>query len=260
MKIDTDTKLFFSVAGKPGNFGSYMYNSAFEKLGINAIYKPLQLDCKTNFDRFFDFLFALKRINASGLSVSMPFKKFAAILGFYKSEEVKNTNNSNTLKFEHNGEVNSKTYCYNTDCLGFEQACENILSRAKSAVIFGTGAVADSIAYTLNKRNINFFYTKNPENLIDNKFEFLINATPVGMDGIEDTIFNKKIVKYYKYVFDVVVKKETNLIKLSKNSMIECVSGWAMSKCQLREQFKIYTGQEYPEDLLNNNIKELGYE
>ena len=90
MKIDTDTKLFFSVAGKPGNFGSYMYNSAFEKLGINAIYKPLQLDCKTNFDRFFDFLFALKRINASGLSVSMPFKKFAAILGFYKSEEVKN--------------------------------------------------------------------------------------------------------------------------------------------------------------------------
>lgn len=261
MKINFDTKLFFSVSSNPGSFGAYLYNKVFQEMGINAIYKPLKLGGnEEGFQNFFEFVSALKKIKAAGLSISMPFKRLASLCAWHGSEEVNQTKNCNTMVFEYKEDGLGRSHCYNTDCFGFEKSCENILNKAKNAAIYGRGAVADSIAYVLKKRNIDFFMTKDAENLVNRGIDFLINATPVGMPGTEDNVFNKKIVKDYKFVFDVVVNKDTNLIKLATQFEKENVPGWKMSKYQLLEQYKLYIGQEYPEDLMNEGLKELGYE
>ena len=259
MMVNKDTKLYFSVSMKPGSFGVMLYNSAFEALGINAIYKPLSFNCEDNLSRFYEFVSSIKRVGASGLSVSMPFKRLAPLFSWHNSKEVTETKNCNTIIFEYE-EKCIRSYCHNTDVVGFEKACSDILKKTKNAVIFGRGAVASSIAYVLKKHDVSFFMTKAPESLINRGVDLLINATPVGMEHVEDTVFSKAIVKEYKSVFDVVVKKETNLTNLAKQLGKEHVAGWKMSKHQLQEQFKIYTGQEYPEGLMVKNLKEMGYE
>ncbi|MBI2449324.1 hypothetical protein HYV49_03425 [Candidatus Pacearchaeota archaeon] len=258
--INNQTKIFFSISSNPGNFGAYLYNKAFQELNIDAIYKPLKLDSKYQLTDFINLLSVFKIIGTSGLSVSMPFKRYAYLAIRSEDAATEEIGNANTIVFDEH-----TSYCYNVDHIGFEKSCydrlyqQDILDESKSAIIFGKGSVANSIAYVLKSRNIDFFMTKDPENLINRGIDFLINATPVGMDHIQDDVFNKKIVKDYKFVFDVVVKKETNLIKLARELNKTYVCGWQMASKQLTEQFKIYTKKEYPEDLMNIGLKELGY-
>lgn len=89
--------------------------------------------------------------------------------------------------------------------------------------------------------------------------DLLINATPVGMDEIPDDIFISEVIERFKYVFDVVVKRETNLIKNAIKLNKLCVSGVSMSFEQLCEQFRIYTGEDAPRDILVRELQENGY-
>lgn len=258
MIIDKDTKLYFSVSSKPGNFGATLYNAAFEKLGINAIYKPLYCD-KSNFPNFFRGVSGF----AAGLSISMPFKKDAFYLCDIFGDIAKDIGNVNTVIFSN---AFLKGFGYNTDYHGFMNSCKSGLLKngIKNVLIFGNGSVARTIKIALNALEISHtVVTKDDDYYLVNKgkkYDALINATPVGMDGFPDNVFEEHMVKNYKFIFDVVVKKETNLINLAKKLDIPHVNGVSMSLEQLCEQFQLYQpGREAPRDLFEKTLKEHKY-
>ena len=255
MIVNKDTKLFFSVSEIAGNFGSLLYNSAFEKLNINAIYKPLQLNRTQNFNLFLEGLMYLKPL---GLSISMPFKTKA--YEYYSKRcpdpivhEIKNVN---TYKFTEDSYI---VDCYNTDYYGFEMTYDSFLSECKTVAIFGDGAVSKTIQSVLRKKKISFSVVERRDNGVFPESDLLINATPIGMDGIEDTVFTKDIVKKYKEIFDVVVKKETNLSNLAKNCNVPYTSGVWMSYFQLRRQWNLYNLGPSPDGLFLKLLKENNY-
>jgi len=262
MKIDKDTRLFFSISTNPGNFGATLYNRAFEELEINAIYKPLKLD-----DIFGIYVNSLRSsIKPEGISVSMPYKRdaYKYVLGAGGEVPVW-VKNINTVVFRNknlNDPLLNGARCYgeNTDIAGFEQSCYYFLLNSKNAVVYGDGALAESIRFVLNKYNIPFVTVKR-----DGKWfpeaDWLINASPVGMKHIVDTVFTEEVVNKYENVFDCVVSAEgiTNLIELSVRLDKYCVNGVDMCISQLCEQFKIYTKQEAPRDLFEQVLQENGY-
>jgi shikimate 5-dehydrogenase len=234
--INKDTKLFFSISSKPGNFGASLYNKFFKEFNLNSIYIPVGFNNKTKVNNFMEGIYDI----VSGVSVSMPFKKLMySSCAVIKSIECQYTKNCNTLLFK-----DDNIEAHNTDCFGFEESCKDLLLNSKTATIFGNGAVADSIQYILKKYNIDFkcFGRLDIVPISESEGDLLINATPLGMDGIKDNVFNKKNVEKYKYIFDVVVNKETNLIKLARDLNKDHISGTIMCLYQFQKQFELYTG------------------
>ncbi|MDO8659949.1 MAG: hypothetical protein Q7K54_05130 [Candidatus Parcubacteria bacterium] len=258
MIVNQHTQIFCSVSSHPGSFGSALYNTAFQELGYDAIYRPLK--CET-ISQFVDIVRYAKSYSISGISVSMPYKKIAVNLGTYGDNEVIETGNANTLVFE-NGKF--APTAYNTDCRGFEQANFDILKQATSAIIVGRGAVADSIQCVLFKHSIISICFSSREKLkhplTSGGDDWLINASPVGMEHVEDKIFTNKFLEPFKYVSDVVCRdRETNLIKKAKKLGKTCVNGVSMSLEQLCDQFSLYTYLEPPRDVFERVLKENGY-
>jgi len=254
--VNKDTKLFFSVSSNPGNFGALMYNAAFKELGINAIYKPLKWEHGFFAASFYYFINGMMCLDTfSGLSVSMPFKKEALDCCNYLDNTAENIGNINTIVRRPDDNLEG----YNTDAGGFERAVPFHLEKAKNAVIFGKGAVANRIGYILKKYNISFFMTRQADNLNNQGIDWLINASPVGMDHVPDDIFKDRIVKNYKYVFDVVSKPKTKLIETANRLGLVSCAGTTMSLEQLCLQFEIYTGRSAPRDLFWKVATENNY-
>ena len=132
---------------------------------------------------------------------------------------------------------------------------------SKTAVIFGEGAVSDSIAYVLDCFDIQ--YQKFSSRMLlgeDESADFFINASPVGMSHIPDHVFCPELIDNFKYVFDVVVSpEETKLIKIAKELGKSYVRGGEMCLHQLCSQFRLYTGQSAPQNLFWKILKDKGY-
>jgi shikimate dehydrogenase len=254
--INKNTKIFYSISSKPGNFGATFFNLAFEKIGIDAIYKPLKLDESfLNTVKFNRFISIHKDMGTSGMSISMPFKRIASVdvnIEDYNKDIIRNIGNINTLVFRDK----YFPYCYNTDHIAFERVCENLLNDSKTAYVYGTGAISNSISYILNKKEIE--HKKNKNNFFE--ADFLINATPIGMEGVEDKVFTEEIVSRYKYIFDVVPNNESNLLKIARKLNKKYVCGSSMQFENSMEQFKIYTDQEIDRDFMLNKMKDNNHE
>jgi shikimate dehydrogenase len=252
VKIDKDTKRFFSVASSPGNFGATIYNHLFNELGINALYMPLGFSETASFHKI---LSALSLIKASGVSVSMPFKYDAWQQTVPPKEDISNVN---TLIRQVSGHY----YGYNTDIDGFMHACP--LSNVNSATIIGRGAVSESIAFVLDKHKIPYrkFGGRNySEDVYQGEYrDLLINATPMGMTDIPDDYFSNYIVSHHKTVFDVVVAKKTNLERICEEENVQYIPGYKMAMYQLIAQFELYTGCNPPKTLIKEKLIEMGYE
>ncbi len=260
MKIDKDTKLYFSIASKPGTFGSSLYNACFKAMDINAIYKPLKITPTRDED-------LAKKITslwtvASGISVSMPFKE--KIYNFYPNggdSFVARCRNANTAisPFEHE---ERRVRLFNTDIDGFGMCFIDYFHEIENAIIYGSGAVSKSIACSLELNEIPYMIIerKNSSFLKNISADLLINATPVGMEGIEDTVFTEEVVERYKFVHDVVVSsKDTNLIHLAKKLEKSFSPGWVMAREQFIAQFYCYFGFSPDYNVVSKTIEEMGY-
>lgn len=247
--INKDTALYFSISSSPGNFGATLYNKAFEWHGINAIYKPLQVER----DQFFTTLSALKMIGVKGVSVSMPFK-FEAVLNCVN---MSTCNNVNTLVMPKGWTLFQG---FNTDGYGFLNACRDILPLVKSATILGKGAVSQTIQQVLKQYGI-AFHVRSTDDLIHDlpEGDLLINATPVGMNH-PDYIWPPSAIEKFKYVFDVVVRRDTRLLQVAKQMGKETIPGYKMAYYQFEQQFFHYIGFKPQKELMMQLMKEMGYE
>lgn len=249
-------ELCISISSAPGTFGETVHNSSYKFHKINFLYKAIKTK---NLSRTIN---SMRELNVKGCSVSMPFKE-KVIKYLDKIDPLaKKAGAVNTVL-----NTNKKLIGFNTDVFGASKALSYLkLKSTDSVLILGAGGVSRAIIVALKKTKIRkiIICSRNSrksiklgklfkcdvENWNDRnniQCDVLINATSIGMLNNKAIPINKKSIKNFDKIMDVVVaNKDTAIIKEAKKLNIKNVSGIIMTFYQAAEQYKIYTGLKAP--------------
>jgi 3-dehydroquinate dehydratase/shikimate dehydrogenase len=87
--------------------------------------------------------------------------------------------------------------------------------------------------------------------------DIVVNSTPVGMHpNVDETPYDKSHLRSTMVVFDMVYNPEnTLLIKDAKAQGCRAVTGVEMFVRQAMFQFKLFTGQPAPWELMRDTLK-----
>jgi len=267
MNINKDTQVCISIAERPGNFGSNIFNAGFKAMSLDFIYKPF----KVLESELENSVKGIRAFNIRGCGVSMPHKVKVMSYLDYIDPVAEKIGAINTI-------VNNQGILsgYNTDFVGAKKVLAEFYDvRAKKALIIGAGGVSRAIIMALKESGASEIFLTNRDeskgkkvaqelNLeycafdkkADLKVDLLINATSVGMSPLEkETILDRKFLRNYHSVMDVIIyPPETLLMSNAKKEGKVVIPGYKMALYQAMEQFRLYTGQEPPLDMMLWNI------
>ena len=243
----------FGLIGYPlgHSMSAVIHQAGFKSIGIEASYEILE----TNPEDLVDRIKTFKRNGYSGFNVTIPHKVPLALF----VDEVDNyadiTGAINTVKINHDKTMKG----YNTDVLGFKRAIpEEIDLNSKIAAILGTGGASRAVIMGLADRGIKEIgvYTRSIPNSIDymayvrrkfpyiefnayqidrirdlSKYDILVNATPIGMQGrsADLTPIEKDVLKTLPQnaiVYDIIYNpKRTILLKEAEELGYKTING-----------------------------------
>jgi len=277
-RINADTTLF-GVIGSPvaHSFSPAIFNASFDVVGRNNLYLPIQIDGgKAEFDEFFENILIRKSLGFSGFSVTLPHKSNAIAYLKRTGSQIEPLATAigavNTLKVGLNGRLSG----YNTDYAGAIDALVSAmgigrhdLHSAKVAVI-GAGGVARAVVaglcdvgakVTIYNRTLSkaeglgseFGAKAAPlDAAAECRADVLINCTSIGMHpDIGACPVPKSTIGGDMVVFDTVYNPaETLLLKYAKAAGAKAVCGAEMFIRQAMAQYKIFTGSEADEQIM----------
>lgn len=267
--IDKDTVVCISIAEKPGNFGAVVFNTAFEELSMNYIYKPFKLDAN-NLKGAID---TIRAFDIRGCGVSMPHKVKVMRYLDKIDKTARKVGAVNTI-------VNNKGVLtgYNTDYEAAKILTKELCNvKGKDVIILGAGGAARSIVTALKVNGARNITVSSRDSAHGNKFanEFninyapwskradltagvLINATPVGMKKGDLSMFSNKSLAKADTVIDVVVSfVETDIIVKSKALKKRAIPGVKMASLHTMVAFKLYTGQNLPKKIVEKSMNKF---
>jgi Shikimate 5-dehydrogenase len=239
--IDNKTKLYMSVASRPGNFGASIFNELFRRRKINAIYVPRTAKMAD------EVVAAIRTFDVCGCAVSSPLKGKMVHYVDELDPVAKEAASINTI-INRQGRLHG----FNTDVYGVQMALREC--GLKSALVYGSGAVITSVIAALKKiefTEISLIARRQShadaiaaEHCVRSgrmDCDLFINATPASLDSANKEPF--ELSRKAKAVFDLVVSPtDTPLISEAKSANIRTMTGIEMSKWQLQRQFELYTG------------------
>lgn len=278
--VDAKTRLLGLLADPHDHSKSpQLYNEAFERLDMNAIYMSFNV----NSNNLEDAVKSLKALNFMGANISMPNK--VAIIpyldGLDKSAELVGAVNCIVNK-------ENQLIGYNTDGIGFTNNLKKhgVVLEDKVVTLLGVGGAGTAIAAQLALEEVDKLYIFN---IIDASFELakelvvrltqqtntevvlvdlkdvealeeaiansdiLINATSMGMEPHEEKMAlpSPELIKPGMVVADTIYNPEQTVL-LSHASQMNCktINGEGMLIGQAEINFKLWTGKE----LLEKNI------
>jgi len=266
--INKDTQMCISVASRPSNFGTTLHNAAYLAMGLNFVYKAFEISDLAG------ALTGVRALNIRGCSVSMPFKVAALPLLDDIDETALLIGAVNTI-------VNDSGWLtgYNTDAVGALKALESISAEpGETVLLLGAGGAARAIVFAL--RQIGFSQVRvcnrDPKKIKElesilhceevpwderhqSGADLLINATSVGMSpNLDDSPMDFGFLSQARAVMDVVVSPiESSLIKLARSMGKQVAPGYLMSLEQSIAQFRLYTGEAPPRDVMEKTLKKL---
>jgi shikimate dehydrogenase len=221
--IDADTS-FFGLIGNPvtHSLSPVMHNQAFAAIGYNAVYlafRVIDLDSAIK---------GIKALNFKGVSVTIPHK--VAVMEYLDEvEETAATIGAVNTIVNNNGSLIG----YNTDCQGALEAL-----RTKTAI-------QGKYFLPLNEWQ-------------PNRYEILVNTTPIGMHPETDASpipgndLSKEMV-----VMDIVYNPlETRFLKDAAARGCQTINGVDMFVFQGAYQFELWTGQKAPVDVMQDAVLE----
>jgi 3-dehydroquinate dehydratase/shikimate dehydrogenase len=277
-QVDSRTKIY-GVIGDPvaHSLSPLIHNSAFRSLGINALYVPIRVPR----GELAAFLREFNALPVEGYSVTIPHKEAAINVAQAKDPAVIWVGAANTLVHEGNGWVS-----YNTD---YEAAQESLLANlpppqeeaeaptlhSKSVLLLGAGGLARAVAHALHRAGaIVTISNRTPDRALKLKEEvgcrvcdwearnstfcdILVNCTSVGMHpDVDDMPIHPSLLKPGMMVFDTVYTPEmTLLIKEARARGCHVLTGVDMFVRQAALQFRLFTGQEAPLELMRSVVK-----
>lgn len=268
--IDQNTKLY-GVMGNPvkHSLSPLMHNAAFREKGINAVYLAFEsVDIKSSIQ-------GMKALSIKGMSVTIPHKSSVIPLLDKVDPLANDIGAVNTIV-----NVDNKLTGYNTDAQGALRALEEVTPvSGRSCIIVGAGGAARAIGYILKKNNVNLIITnrtekrgrelsKNlgsrfikPEQLPDIDADILINTTPAGMSpDIDLCPVPEEALKQGMTVMDIIYNPaRTKLLKTAEEKGCKIINGLGMFIYQGAEQFKLWTGQEAPVEIMRKTVEEALY-
>ncbi len=269
LQINKDTNVCISIAARPGNFGATFHNSAYHLLGLNWVYLPRKVETSSELQTTIE---AVRVLGIKGCSVSMPHKEDVIQHLDHIDPSAEKIGAVNTIKLEDDGSLTG----FNTDFHGAKKALEQVGIEGKQVVMIGAGGVAKAIglavielggeliianrtaakaqqlAERLNATAISL------EQMNDTSGYLLINATSVGMRDPGSMVVSEQIIENFDIVKDAVIyTPETKLLKEALKTGKQVIPGTLMCVYQAAEQFKIYTGQDVPSEIISKTLETL---
>jgi 3-dehydroquinate dehydratase/shikimate dehydrogenase len=223
-------------------------------------------------------------LDVKGCSVTIPHKEAIVPLLQQKEGAVERTGTCNTWVVQPDG----RRIGYNTDYRaamdsleaamggqGGDEAASPLLD--KQVLVLGAGGVARSIVFGLIRRGAHVTITNRHDERAtrlaeetgcrtvnwglraSNVIDAVINATPVGMHpNVDDTpLPAAAFTRPNMVVFDTIYHPEnTMMIKLARERGCQTITGVDMFLRQAAHQFKLYTGQDAPTDVMVVAVKQ----
>lgn len=274
----------FCLIGHPlgHSLSPQIHARLFELSGETAEYTlediaPEELRGKFGFLKEFD-----------GFNITIPHKMGIIEYCGELSEEAKRYNSVNCVK---NGE---STLGCNTDCIGFTKSIEMMGAELKSKVLLiGCGGVGRMVAIEtvlqggglsvavlksdlpLVERVIEEIHEKAPDahvrvviigenglsadDLHGERFDLLVNATPVGMFPKSDRMpCRADVLDNVRFVFDLIYNpRETLLVKTAREKSCTALNGMAMLVLQAVAAHEIWDGASYKKEDIDKLISDM---
>lgn len=264
--IDKETVVCISLAEKPGNLGATIFNTTFQELSMNYIYKPFLVRSGD----LENAILGIRALNIRGCGVSMPHK--VSVMRYLDEIDpvAKEIGAVNTI-VNRGGKLTG----YNTDFEGVRVITrEDYRVKGKTVFLVGAGGAARAVICALKENQAGeiAITNRNDEKARQLAEQFhlrfvpwgereresahlLINATPVGMQGEQASAFSDEVIQKAEAVLDVVVSStDTLLIGKAKQYGKVALPGIRMSVIQAIAQFKLYTSPDVSEKIIEKGI------
>lgn len=270
-RLDRKTRIY-GVIGYPigHSLSPHLHNTAFQLRRMNAVYVPFPVR------ELKDFLRVARELDIAGFSVTIPHKQ--EIMGFLDECDAA------ALKI---GAVNTvavkrgKMVGYNTDYVGVMKALETWGSvRGKRVLIVGGGGAARAATFACvdagaevlicarRKEKAARLAKEAQASIIDRrelareKFDVIVNATPVGMQGRQDGTADESPLEARELncelVFDLVYRPmRTKLLQMAERQGIATLSGVEMFIAQGAAQWEIWTGHRAPVETMRGAVLKM---
>jgi 3-dehydroquinate dehydratase/shikimate dehydrogenase len=275
-QINAETEVYGVVADPIGHsLSPLIHNAAFAHLGMNRVYVPFRVP-REDLGRFVDDAPAL---GIRGLSVTIPHKEEVIKKLTAVDDAVRGIGAANTVILD-----GAARRGYNTDYYAAMRSLEKALEvsageekplAGKTALVMGCGGAGAAIAYGLVRRGAHVLLSDiagRKAELMAERFgcvavdwadrhkanpDILMNCTPVGMHpNVDETPYEKHHLRPSMVVFDAVYNPENTLfIKEARSRNCTVVTGVEMFVRQACMQFKYFTGQDGPAELMRDVIR-----
>jgi shikimate dehydrogenase len=254
--LNKDMQVCISLAARPSNLGTRFHNYLYDELGLNFVYKAFTTNDLEGAVR------GMRALGFRGCSVSMPFKEAIIPLVDVMAPSALAIESVNTVVNDH-GVLTAS----NTDFEAVLQLLrERHIANDQTVLVRGSGGMAKAVVAAFKQAGFKKlsivarneqagqtladkygFQSLSERELAESRavFEILVNVTPIGMSGENETeiSFDEVRVLASKIVFDVVAfPAETHLIKLAKSAGKNVITGAEVIALQAALQFATYTG------------------
>ncbi len=274
--VRADTKVFGVVGDPVGHsLSPLIHNAAFAKLGINAVYLPFRVPKA----ELAEFVKQFQAIPVTGYSVTIPHKEGAAKTATKHEASVDLIGAANTLLYaDHVWHAANTDFRAAVDSLKAhlpDSGGEKVPLSKRTVLVLGSGGVAKAVAFGLKQEGANLIVTNRTTDraeklagLVGCRYvewaarhnvicDTLVNCTSVGMHpAIDDSPVHNSFLKPGILVFDTIYTPETTmLIREAKMRGCHVLTGVDMFVRQAALQFKMFTGQEPPIELMTAVVR-----
>ena len=270
-KIDRETRITGLVGLPVGHSVSpHIHNAAFEAMGINSVYLPLEVrDVSAFMRRMVHSQTRELDWNLRGLSVTAPHKSAVMEYLDWIEPAAKAIGAVNTIVVE-----DDTLRGYNTDAMAVLQPVVEKLGPLRDArcAIIGAGGAASALFWSLSNQGANTTLCARDEEqgrALAEKFggsyerlegtqwagfDLVINATPLGTRGpLEDlTPVTADQLRGARLAYDLVYNPvETRFMREARHAQCAAIGGLPMLVFQAAEQFRLWTGIEAPIEIMH---------
>ncbi|MBM4147165.1 MAG: shikimate dehydrogenase [Nitrospira sp.] len=245
-----------------------MHNAAFKALDLNYCYVPFLVHP----EHLEKAVLAVKAMNICGLNITIPHKEKVMPFLDKINEEASFIGAVNTIV-----NSNSKLIGYNTDGRGFMQSLaeKGISIDGREIVIIGAGGACRAISYYLSQNaKLLFIYDIDKDKVgkladdlrkirknvsvaedisIIDRFDVIINATPLGLKKEDPLPLNTSRLRKEQIVCDLIYKK-TRLLEKAEDKGCIALDGLGMLLWQGIFAFELWTGKRPRVEIMRNAL------
>ena len=275
-EINAETEVYGVIADPIGHsLSPQIHNAGFRHAKLNKVYVPIRVP-REDLTRFLDDATAM---GIKGLSVTIPHKEDVIKTLTKIDDAVRGIGAANTIVFDGQSRLG-----FNTDhqaamdsleaAIGGPDAAE-FYFKGRTALVLGAGGVGKAIVHGLTQRGVSVVVSDGVARqalTLAQRFDcrsvewqarhsvsadIVVNSTPIGMHpNVDETPFEKHRLRPSMLVFDAVYNPEnTLLVKDARHRNCTVVTGIEMFVRQACLQFKLFTGQEGPGELMRETVR-----